>query len=125
MDPRPSHSGGSVSANAGADEAALISARGTSVCARRSIMPGRPLAPAVLQSATSGSAREMSLALAPASARVAILYASSAANEVPARAAAPVEASSVRECLEMAMSCSQTFVLWVLRRLERFNDCYK
>ena len=49
MEPRPAHSGGSVSANAGAELAALIGARGTSVCVRRSIMFGAPVAAGVWQ----------------------------------------------------------------------------
>jgi hypothetical protein len=44
---------GSVSAKAGAEVATLISARGTSVCARRSNMFGAPVAAVVVQTEKS------------------------------------------------------------------------
>src|SRR5215475_10702521 len=108
MEPRPLHSGGSVSANAGAELAALISARGASVWARRSIICGGPAAPAAPQIGLSGSASdsEMSVAVDPASAKVAMLLASKVANAVPASAAAAAETSSLCDCVDVVMSYS-------------------
>src|SRR5258708_1710487 len=93
MGPRPVHSGGSVSANAGAEPAALISARGTSVCARRSITFGGPVTAGVWQTGKSAPANDgdISAAVAAAPARVTMLPASSVASAVPQLPRKPVD----------------------------------
>jgi hypothetical protein len=98
-----------VSANAGALLAALISARGTSVCARRSIVLGWKVAGGVLQTGISApaSGSDMPAAAESASARVAMLLASSVANAVPASAAAPAQTSSLGDRVDVAMSSSK------------------
>src|SRR6478752_7147113 len=106
MGPRPDHSGGSVSANAGAELAALISARGTSVCAKRSIIFGWPVAAAVVQTGVSGPANGDDASWS-AFARLAMLPASSVANAVPANAETPAETSSLCARVDVAMSHSQ------------------
>src|SRR5215470_7390472 len=108
MEPRPLHSGGSLSANAGAELAALISARGTSVWARRSIIFGGPPAAAAPQIGMSGLANDsdMSAAADPPSAKVAMLLASKVAKAVPASAAAVAETRSLCDCVDVAMSYS-------------------
>src|SRR5437879_1190634 len=107
MEPRPAHSGGSVSANAGAELAALISALGTSVFARRSIMFGKPVAAGVWQTGKSGPTNggDMSTALAPA--RVTMFPASSVTSAAPPSAAAPAETSSFCDRANVAMSYSK------------------
>src|SRR6266403_1086382 len=96
MEPRPAHSGGSESSNAGAELAALISARGTSVCVRRSITFGKPVVAGVWQTGKSGptNGSDMSVAGAPAPARVMMFPACSVASAAPPSAAAPAETSS-------------------------------
>src|SRR5689334_19662627 len=106
MDPRPVHKGGSVSANAGAELAALISARGTSVCTRRNTMFGWPFAAGVRQSGISAGS-EASAAAVSGLARVMTLVASSVASAVPANAETPVETSSLCDREDVAMSSSQ------------------
>src|SRR5216683_7935052 len=109
MEPRPDHSGGSVSANADAELAALISARGTSVCARRSIMFGKPVAAGVWQTGKSGPKKggEMSAAVARAPARVTMFPASSIVSAAPPSAAAPAETNSLCDLVNVAMSYSK------------------
>src|SRR3954468_24233931 len=109
MEPRPDHSGGSVSANAGAEPAALISARGTSVCARRSIMFGVPVAAGVWQTGKSGPKKggEMSTAVACAPARVTMFPASRVASAAPPSAAAPAETKSFCDLVNVAMCVLQ------------------
>src|SRR5262249_14022427 len=108
MDPRPPQSGGSVSANAGAELAALISARGTSVWARRSIIFGGTLAAAAPQIGMSGLANDSASSAAAdlPSAKVAMLLASKVANAVPASAAAAADTSSLCDCVDVVMSYS-------------------
>ncbi len=89
-------------AKSGAAVAALISARGTSVCASRNIMRGGPFA-AAPQIGVSVLASDMSAAAGPASARMVMPPASNVANAVPANAAALTEASSVCDCVDVAM----------------------
>src|SRR6266404_1843241 len=107
MEPRPAHSGGSVSAKAGAELAALISTRGTSVFARRSIMFGKPVAAGVWQTGKSGPTNggDMSTAVAPA--RVTMFPASSVTSAAPPSAAAPAETSSFCDRVNVAMSYSK------------------
>ena len=109
MEPSPSHSGGSVSANAGAELAALISARGTSVCARRSIMFGKPVAAGVWQTGKSGPTKggDMSRAVAPAPVRATMFPPSSVSSPAPPSAAAPAETSSLCDRVNVAMSSSK------------------
>src|SRR5436190_14505704 len=108
MEPRLFHSGGSVSAKSGAEPAALISARGTSVCARRRNMFGEPPATGERQTGISGAENgsDVSEAAKPASARGTMLLVISAANAVPARAAALAETSSLCDRVDVAMSYS-------------------
>jgi len=109
MEPRPAHSGGSVSANAGAELAALISARGTSVWTRRSIMFREPVAAGVWQTGKSGPTNggDVSRAVAPAPARVTMFPASSVASAAPPSAAAPAETSRLCDRVNVAMSSSK------------------
>src|ERR1700730_3728500 len=109
MEPRPVHSGGSFSAKAGAELAALIAARGTWVCARRGIMLGKPVAAGVWQTEKSGPTNggDMSTAVAPAPARVTMFPASSVTRAAPPTAAAPAETSSRCDCVNLAMSYSK------------------
>jgi hypothetical protein len=97
-----------VSANAGAVPAALISARGTSVCARRSIMFGWPVVAGVVQTGISGPVNSTDASAAESAfARLAMLLASGVASAVPASAAAPAETSSLCDRVDVAMSYSQ------------------
>src|SRR5258708_27651812 len=91
MEPRPDHSGGSVSANADAEPAALISARGTSVCARRSIMFGKPVAAGVWQTGKSGPTKvgETSAAVERPPGRGAVMTTPHVLRRTPPRAAGP------------------------------------
>jgi hypothetical protein len=109
MEPRPDHSGGSVSANADAELAALISARGTSVCARRSIMFGKPVAAGVWQTGKSGPKKggEMFAAVARAPARVTTFPASRIISAAPPSAAAAAETNSLCDLVNVAMSYSK------------------
>ncbi len=84
----------------GAEPAALISARGTSVWARRSIMLGAPVATGVRQTGISKGAAT-STAVAPA--RVMMFPASKVANAVTPSAAVAVAASSFCDCVNVAM----------------------
>src|SRR5258708_28540749 len=109
MGQRPVHRGGWVSANAGAERAALISARGTSVCARRSITFGELVAAGVWQTGKSAPANDgdMSAAVAPAPARVTMLPASSVASAAPPSAAVAAETSRLCDRVNVAMSSSK------------------
>src|SRR5258705_169526 len=107
MEPRPAHNGGSVSANAGAELAALISARGTSVWTRRSIMFREPVASGVWQTRKSGPNGDGSTAVALAPARVTMLPASSVASAAPPSAAAPAENISLCDRVTVAMENSE------------------
>src|SRR2546423_15564493 len=91
MEPRPGHSGGSVSTNAGAELAALISARGTSVCAKRSVMFDDPVAAGVWQTRKSGPTNggDMSTAVAPAPASGKMVPARSGTGAAPPSGPAP------------------------------------
>src|SRR4051812_18682007 len=107
MEPRPPHNGGSVSAKAGVELAALISARGTSVCARRSSMGALP-AVGVWQIGKSGpdSEGELSAIAGPASATVTTLPATMASAETPPSKAAARPATNVRDGEKVDMSSS-------------------
>src|SRR4029079_17122508 len=109
MEPRPPHSGGSVSANAGAELAALISARGTSVCARRNIMFAKPVAAGVLQIGKSALSNggDMSAAVGPAPAMLTMLPTSSVVSVAPPSTAAPAETNSLCDRVNVAMSSSK------------------
>src|SRR4029077_2090371 len=109
MEPRPGHSGGSVSANAGAELAALISARGTSDCARRSIMFGTPVAAGVWQTETFGPKKggDVSTAVARAPASVTMFPASGITSAAPPSAAAPTETSSLCDRVNVAIAVLQ------------------
>src|SRR5258705_2699523 len=109
MEPRPVHSGGSASANAGAELAALISARGTSVCARRSITFGEPVAAGAWQTGKSAPANDgdMSAAVWPAPPRVTMFPASSVARAAPPRAAVAAETSRLCDRVNVAMASSK------------------
>src|SRR5215467_1232878 len=108
MEPRPAHSGGSASANAVAERAARISARGTSVCARRSIIFGKPGLAAVWQIGKSGSTSGgISPALAPASARIKAFPASSVSSPAQPSAVAPAETNSLWDSANVVMSSSK------------------
>src|SRR5258706_7139718 len=109
MEPRSAHSGGSESSNAGAELAALISARGTSVCVRRSITFGKPVVAGVWQTGKSGrtNGSDMSVAVAPAPARVMMFPACSVASAAPPSAAAPAERSSRCDRVNVAMLYSK------------------
>jgi hypothetical protein len=98
-----------VSANADAEPAALISARGTSVCARRSIMFGKPVAAGVWQIGKSGPKKggEMSAAVARAPARVTMFPAGWTISAAPPSAAAPAETNSLCDLVNVAMSYSK------------------
>src|SRR5260370_42253035 len=89
MEPRPAHSGGSVSANAGAELAALISARGTSVFARRSIMFGKPVAAGVWQTGKSGPTNGGDMSTAGGPPRGTVVPASRGTQSAPPNGAAP------------------------------------
>src|SRR5215470_3933073 len=109
IEPRPAHIGGSVSANAGVGRAALISARGTSVCARRSIRFGNPDAAGVWQTgkSTTPNAGEASAAVALASAIVKTFPVSITSSVTPPRAATAVETSSPCDRVSVAMLSSK------------------
>jgi hypothetical protein len=98
-----------VSANAGVGRAALISARGTSVCARRSITFVNPDAAGVWQigKSTPPNADAMSGAAALASAMVKSFRASSVSSVAPPSAATAAEASSLCDRVNVAISSSK------------------
>jgi hypothetical protein len=98
-----------VSANAGVGRAALISAGGTSVCARRSITFGNPDAVEVWQIGKSATpkAGDMSAAVALVSAMVEKSPASTGSSVTPPSAAAAAEASSFCDRVNVAILSSK------------------
>src|SRR5438034_11040120 len=119
MEPRPSHSGGSLSANAGAALAALISARGTSVWARRSI---RLLGEAGVWQIGEPASGAAAVARAPAS--VAMFAVNSIAKAVPPRAAAPAETSSLCDRVNVAMLLLQRRAEKKICRIRDFDGLH-
>src|SRR5262245_25394167 len=113
MEPRPSQSGGSLSANSGAGMAAFISVGGTSVraCARRSSVPVRPGVTRVWQigkSALDVAGATVALA-APISTPppASMILSASEPRETPPTMIAVVENRASRErCVMIALQAS-------------------
>jgi hypothetical protein len=95
-----------VSANAGVGRAALISARGTSVCARRSNAFGNPDAAGVWQIGKS-TTPNASGAVVLASAMVKTFPAATVSSVAPPSAVAAAETRSLCDRVHVAISSSK------------------